>query len=200
MDPPSDSDAKLLPIAVAFEGGLGVGAILLGWLRGQSPWSAISWSFAGLTLGLAATLPLLAAFFLLIRARATWCVRLRETAERLILPLLGQCGVGELGAISMLAGFAEELLFRGVIQAALGDWFSPAVGLVGASLVFGLAHPISLSYFTLVTVVGLYLGGIWLWTGNLLVPIVAHAVYDFVVLAWMARGWRAEAPPERQSV
>ena len=58
-----------------------------------------------------------------------------------------------------VAGLAEELLFRGLIQAELGDWFSPAVGLVGASLLFGLAHPITLGYAVVVTLAGLIWGG-----------------------------------------
>jgi hypothetical protein len=40
----------------------------------------------------------------------------------------------------------------------------------------------------LAAIVGIYLGAIWLLTGNLLVPIVAHAVYDFVALTWFLKG------------
>ncbi len=85
-----------------------------------------------------------------------------------------------------MAGFAEELLFRGLIQAALGDWLSPTTGLIVASAC-GLAHPITVGYATVVTVAGFYSGGLWLWSGNLLVPIVAHAAYDFVALVYLVR-------------
>ena len=34
---------------------------------------------------------------------------------------------------------------------------------------------------------GLLLGGLWIATGNLLVPIVAHAVYDFLALVWLVK-------------
>ena len=32
--------------------------------------------------------------------------------------------------------------------------------------------------------IGLYFGGLRLWTGNLLAPIAAHAVYDFLALIY----------------
>jgi membrane protease YdiL (CAAX protease family) len=35
--------------------------------------------------------------------------------------------------------------------------------------------------------IGAGLGGLWLWNGNLLLPIVAHATYDFVALICLAR-------------
>jgi membrane protease YdiL (CAAX protease family) len=34
---------------------------------------------------------------------------------------------------------------------------------------------------------GLYLGTLFVITGNLFAPIVAHAAYDFVALVWLAR-------------
>ena len=34
---------------------------------------------------------------------------------------------------------------------------------------------------------GLYLGALWLLTGNLLVAIAAHAVYDFFALLYLVR-------------
>jgi membrane protease YdiL (CAAX protease family) len=38
---------------------------------------------------------------------------------------------------------------------------------------------------------GAYLGGLWQTSGNLLVPIVAHAVYDFAVLCVLLRRERS---------
>ena len=40
-------------------------------------------------------------------------------------------------------------------------------------------------------VVGLYLGGLYLLTGNLLVPIVVHALYDIVALGYLRKAERA---------
>ena len=35
--------------------------------------------------------------------------------------------------------------------------------------------------------IGLYLGWLWLAVGNLLVPIVVHALYDFVALMYLVK-------------
>ena len=72
----------------------------------------------------------------------------------------------------------------------LGEWFSPTVGLIGASLLFGLAHLLTTSYAVVTALAGLYLGGLFLATDNLLAPIVTHAVYDFLALVYLVRRHR----------
>jgi membrane protease YdiL (CAAX protease family) len=52
-------------------------------------------------------------------------------------------------------------------------------------VLFGLLHPITPTYAVLAALMGAYLGGVWLASGNLLVPIVAHALYDFIALAYL---------------
>ena len=53
------------------------------------------------------------------------------------------------------------------------------------SLLFGLAHALTRTYAVLATLVGFYLGFLFWLTGNLLAPILAHAVYDFVALVYL---------------
>ncbi|MEM9366543.1 MAG: CPBP family intramembrane glutamic endopeptidase [Planctomycetota bacterium] len=55
-----------------------------------------------------------------------------------------------------------------------------------SSVLFGFAHPISKAYFVITALLGVYLGFLLLLTGNLLVPIAAHATYDAVEL-WLAK-------------
>ena len=113
--------------------------------------------------------------------------------DDLIVPMFKNCTWVELAAISLLAGLGEELLFRGVFQAAMAEWtgdflpHSPAgamvgdwIAIVGVAIVFGLLHAVNAAYAVLATLMGLYLGWLWMATGNLAVPIVAHAVYDFL--------------------
>ena len=108
--------------------------------------------------------------------------------RELVVPLFRDCSLVELAVISLVAGIGEEMLFRGLIQGAAGRWIeSPAVGLVLASVVFGLAHPLTRAYIVLAGVIGAYLGGLWLATDNLLAPIVAHALYDFLALVYLVR-------------
>jgi membrane protease YdiL (CAAX protease family) len=76
----------------------------------------------------------------------------------------------------------EELLFRGVVQNISQEWLGPLGGLALASVLFGLVHPLTRAYFVAASVIGVYLGWLWLATDNLLVPIIAHGLYDFVIL------------------
>nr|WP_239056945.1 CPBP family intramembrane glutamic endopeptidase [Wenzhouxiangella limi] len=86
--------------------------------------------------------------------------------------------------VALLAGVGEELLFRGVIQGGLDGVIGPWPALALASLLFGAMHALSRAYFVLATVMGLYMGLVYLWTGNLLIPILIHFLYDWVVLRY----------------
>ena len=84
--------------------------------------------------------------------------------------------------VSALAGIGEELLFRGVIQDGLNLHFSTAASLIIASLLFGLAHAVTPAYFIIASLMGLYLGWLYLHTGNLLIPIIVHGLYDWIAI------------------
>lgn len=82
--------------------------------------------------------------------------------------------------IGLLPGMSEELLFRGVMLPAVG---LNATGLIVSSLCFGVLHMSGReqwAYAIWASVVGLLLGGSVIATGNLLVPIAAHVVTNFV--------------------
>ncbi|MBF2098790.1 MAG: CPBP family intramembrane metalloprotease, partial [Gloeomargaritaceae cyanobacterium C42_A2020_066] len=68
-----------------------------------------------------------------------------------------------------------------------------------ASLCFGVLHLVGLSqwpYALWATVVGFGLGAAGLGTGNLLVPVIAHGVTNWIgSLVWKARHGRPAAPP-----
>lgn len=76
--------------------------------------------------------------------------------------------------LGLLPGMSEELLFRGVMLPFFG---LDLPGLFVSSLCFGVLHMSSWkqwSYVVWATVIGLVLGASAIYTGNLLVPIVAH--------------------------
>jgi membrane protease YdiL (CAAX protease family) len=114
-----------------------------------------------------------------------------EILNETVVPLFRTCEVWQLAGIAMFAGFGEEMLFRGVIQNSVASLFEPdfgaVAGLVAASLLFGVLHWLTLTYAILAALIGLYLGGLWIATGNLLVPAVVHAVYDFWVLVYLIK-------------
>src|SRR5262249_54526611 len=64
----------------------------------------------------------------------------------------------------------------------------PWLGLAAASVLFGLLHAVTPTYAVLATLMGGYLGGLWMATGNILAPIIVHALYDFVVLYYLLAG------------
>jgi membrane protease YdiL (CAAX protease family) len=101
--------------------------------------------------------------------------------------------VGQLALVALLAGVGVELLFRGVIQSLLIHWTTPAAGLLLASLAFGAAHALSKLYFLLATLIGLCFGWVVLHYHDLVAPMVAHTVYDFVALVYLSRVNRGRA-------
>ncbi len=159
----------------------------LGWLLGISPWGTLQWSWRGLGLGLLATLPMIPVFFLCERWSIGPLRRIRQFIDEVVRPLLGGASTFELALLALAAGIGEELLFRGVLQGVFEDRFGTATGLALASLLFGLAHAITPGYVVLAAGIGAYLGLTWIASGNLLVPIVAHALYDFLALLYLLR-------------
>jgi uncharacterized protein len=184
----------IILLAVLVEGGLLAGASLLGWMIDQPPLLHFAWTWEGVLWGIAATVPLVILFFLLQRWPIGPLKRIQRFSEEVIRPLLAPCSTIDLFGISLLAGLGEELLFRGVLQQAFMGWFNFWVGVAVASLLFGALHAITFTYAVLAAVMGAYLGCVWLYAGhNLLVVIITHALYDFVVLLWLLRGPGAAA-------
>jgi membrane protease YdiL (CAAX protease family) len=81
----------------------------------------------------------------------------------------------------------EELLFRGALQTKLAEWTSPIVGLLLTSFLFGLAHALSKLYFLFAIAVGAFLGWLALEYHDLVAPMIAHALYDFVALVYLSK-------------
>ena len=176
-------------LAVIFEGGL----VLL-WLA-ASHWIDMPTSDQGqpsvkaFVLGVAATLPLLPLMYFLSLSRFPPLRRLMAEIDETLVPFLSRLTVADFAVIAIFAGFGEEGLFRGLLQGWLAEQISPAAGLAVASVLFGLLHFVTPAYAVIAGLLGLYLGILYLATGNLVVPIVVHALYDFLALLYLVR-WR----------
>ena len=173
--------------ALGFEGALAVAALALSLLFGLQPWLAIDFGADAMVLSVLATAPLIVAMLALMQRRWSWVQALRRIVEDHLLPLFRDAGPLVVFAVALFAGIGEELLFRGVVQAGVEGLIGPVAALVVASLLFGLAHAVSPAYFVITCVMGLYLGWLYQATGNLLVPIMVHFLYDWIVLAWYLR-------------
>ncbi len=188
---------QLLWLAVAFEGGLFLLAAALAWLFGLPLRSMATWDWSHVAWSLAATAPPLAALWWLERSSLPPLRRFRETVDRLVTPLFGECTWLDFAVISLVAGVGEESLFRGVLQSGLADWgqqtgLAPwvctAAAVIVAGVVFGLVHWITPAYAFYATLMGIYLGWLFVWFDNLLVPMIVHGLYDFVALIWVTDG------------
>ncbi len=83
---------------------------------------------------------------------------------------------------------AEELLFRGVIQGLFRRAYGIVPGILAAGAIFGLIHYVALvgegsalAYVTIAFASGILLGALYEFTGNLVVPMVMHAVWNTLV-------------------
>jgi membrane protease YdiL (CAAX protease family) len=176
-----------------FEAALGLVAVLVGWWFDRPPLATLSWDLHGTLIGVLATVPMLVGFAACVRWPIGPLKRILHFSDEVVRPLFAPCSIVELGLVSLAAGFGEELLFRGLLQAVFTDLWGVWWGIAAASLVFGLMHLITPTYFVLAGLLGVYLGGVWLLEGNLLSVIVAHALYDFVALVYLVKGAPAGA-------
>ena len=97
-----------------------------------------------------------------------------------IFPLLREATVIDIVVLAAVAGFSEELLFRGMLQ--------PRMGLIASSLLFGLLHgpDYKLWPFALwAAAVSVGFGLVYRETENLAIPMLVHAFYDGLALAYI---------------
>jgi membrane protease YdiL (CAAX protease family) len=92
--------------------------------------------------------------------------------------------------IALVPSVSEELFFRGVIQKNLVRWFSPHVGVWLGAALFSAIH---FQFFGFVPrfVLGLVLGYLYLWSGNILVSMAAHFTqnaFQLLILYLTQRG------------
>ena len=74
-----------------------------------------------------------------------------------------------------------------MLQPALATHVPLACAVVVIGLAFGAVHWLTPTYALLAGLVGVYLGALYAVSGNLLAPITAHALYDFVALVLLTR-------------
>lgn len=175
--------------------GIGLAAVALFYLRvNDLPWAylRVSWPTVRQLLVAVGTVVVLFALLvgaleLLERLGVTAAEHsVAETAEenpRVLLPLI---------PISILVtGPAEELLYRGVIQTRLTEVFDAATAVLAASVIFALVHVPAYAVgaglgaelaatLAILLVLGACLGAAYEYTGNLLVPAIAHGAYNAI--------------------
>lgn len=173
---------RLIALAVVTEGALAVAAWAAAWMFNLTMmWGKPS---RDLAIGTVAAVVLAAVnYTILTRAPSGWIVDgMRAVYHEVLVPVFGTLDLPGIVIIGIAAGLGEEWLFRGVLQ--------PLVGLLVASVLFGLAHMGGrhmLAFAIWASVMGAALGGLAIVTGGLIAPMVAHGLYDMLALAHLRR-------------
>ena len=200
LDPSEIEQANMVfPALAAVELGLGVLALAIAWfLNYQGPSQA--WERLvtpeqfgrDLIWGMLATLPMFSAAWALERSRLRPLRHLRFIVHQLVAEVFYTCSTWQVALISLLAGVGEELLFRGVMFDAVrgegGITGAMLVAFLVSCLLFGFAHAITRAYLWVATAIGAYFAILLMLSDSLLVPMIAHAFYDFVMLEFFL--WR----------
>jgi len=103
--------------------------------------------------------------------------------------------------VGFLAGLGEELLFRGTIQKFLTEWWNnPHIAIIFTGFVFSAIHMQFYGFFPR-WALGILFGYIFLWTGNIWIPIIAHALFNGMqVLAYYVVGSDSSFMSDMESV
>ena len=184
QSPIASAHRRWFVFGAVVEGSLTGLAVVLAWLFHCPLWSELSGGAWAVGLGLLGALPMLIA--LAATCHSSWgpLREIRELLETRFLPLFASWSVAQLALISALAGLGEELLFRGVLQGGLTPRVGLPLAMVISNIIFGACHLLTRTYGLMAALMGAYFGMLWLQTGSLLTPVVAHAAYDFLALLY----------------
>jgi membrane protease YdiL (CAAX protease family) len=160
-------------------------------------WVAWSWyrenvfiglpSRADLKIGLLFSIPLFVINFIFFGIRTKQIPILDQFLkfrDRVVYPLAKMMDIPTALIVSILAGFGEELFFRGVLLTE--------TGIIISSLLFSVLHfGFQVKIFPLVALlyflIGCYFAWLCQYTGSLWPAIIAHAFYDFVIIMHLKR-------------
>jgi hypothetical protein len=174
-------------LACGFELALLGVALVVGWALPQTFAVQVRWQPRDAFIGAVAALPPLMFFAWLLRSQWRPFAEVRGFLETVVRPIFAEWSLLQLAVVSLLAGAGEESLFRAVIQGGLTRALGALPALALASALFGFCHGMTRAYAVIAAMVGVYLGLLWLATGKLLTPVVAHALYDFAALVYFLR-------------
>ncbi len=133
-----------------------------------------------LALGLTVALAILNFGFFFVGRRFEFTRHVYAFFDDEIFPLLREATVVDIIILAAVAGFSEELLFRGMLQ--------PRMGLIASSLLFGLLHGPDYKLWPFAVwaaAVGAGFGLVYRETQNMAVPMLVHAFYDGLALAYI---------------
>ncbi|HEY8347463.1 MAG TPA: P1 family peptidase [Symbiobacteriaceae bacterium] len=175
---------RLLAVAgVATPAAMALVGYGLGLLAGKAPVLTLPPAGRSVVLGLAVAALTLTLVAVGSRVSPAVAEALKETSIRMGMEVLEVAGYPVMAVIVTAAGFGEEILFRGGLQ--------PLIGLVPAALLFGFSHGgwrrEMWVYAAAASVSGLLFGLVYQWTGDLWVPIIAHAAHNLASVSLLGK-------------
>ena len=180
----SETEKFLLIIGgTAFLGVVAFGASLLL----KTPlFEHFSWQWSDAVIGLVATAPLAAFLYWFIKTSNPRFAEFRQSQIKFFAEIGFKFTPLRIVLMALGAGVFEELLFRGVLQIWVDRYAPVIIAIILTNILFGMLHWRTALYAVIAGMVGAYLGVLFWLTGNLLAPIITHAVYDFIAL-WYTR-------------
>ncbi len=161
--------ARFVRLAAVFYGALVLAAVLWNFFRGREPLS-LGAPVVGIPIGLCVAAVTVSLGLVLYRVLPA----MRKLAAELAPEVVDGANKRDLVLVSIFSGVGEEAFFRGALQ--------PEIGIVIASLVFGLVHigpDRRYLVWTLWAVfAGFLFGGLYEVSGGVLAPAVAHASHN----------------------
>jgi hypothetical protein len=177
------SVGSIRTLGALFQGGIVFVACILAWFMTEPFWRNMVFNARAIGMGVLFTLPMLGAFIWVIGSSSTRFNQMRRDFD-LVIGLLRKLTIFDVLIVSLLAGVGEEALFRGVLQTILAGWAGPVTAVLVSSVLFGMVHFVSTTYALYASVIGFYLGSLYLGSGNIVVPMVAHFLYDFLAILY----------------
>ncbi len=195
--PQSPRRPPIVRLVIAVEAGLIALAWILAWAFDRPLFDLIVFDWEGVVAGLLGTVPPYAAMVWSTRTTMPPFQQLRRDVERLVVPLFRGMSLWDLALIALLAGVGEEVFFRGLVQPGLTGWVGVWPAVILTSVLFGALHWITPTYAAIAGLIGFYLGAFMVVSGNLVVPILVHALFDFLALRYLV-GRSRELPEGRE--
>ena len=173
--------------AILVESSLAVVAVLVDWFFGlELDFWGHCWCDSETLCQIAwGLLPLVTAYFVMQILPVPALRRIDRLVRELFWQYMGHWKLWQLALVATLAGFGEEILFRGLFQLGLSNVLHVWLAVLLTSLIFGLAHAVTPTYCLLAFLISLYFGFLFVHTENLVVPIAIHAIYDFAVFLFI---------------
>lgn len=112
--------------------------------------------------------------------------------EQQLKPLFRDMRIWQAFFISCCAGIGEEIFFRWFLLGGLSQYFTWWWACLLSSILFGLGHYLSHTYFMITAGVGVLLAMIY-WYFGLAAAITCHATYDFLAILYLRNKYSVAA-------